>query len=288
MQLSDIISDNHQVRLMSYPYNYAIIENFFNAAIYQEFVEQFNALISDARILGQVGDHTEHYYNAYTKTPPIEAMSTDPMRYLVSKELQTYLCGFFGSKVNDTIAFALHSHPPPSKAGWKHTDFNVVRFNTTTGKIDDASLRMWVNGSSDYADDTAEKEEPNTTRFVRHMACIYYLNNPDWSPNHGGETGIFSAYEKDIPLVAKVPPINNSLFFFEATPYSYHAFVGSQVIRNSFIWWYHTSPAYALKKNQEGVKNKPQPLVGDGFEYWTAPDKSKWSVRNDPEYHRYF
>lgn len=287
MRLSKIISDNHRIRLMSYPYNYAVIENFFNADIYHEFVNQFNILIDGAAILGQVGDHSGHYYSALTKTPPIEVMATDPMRYLVSKELQAYLCGFFGAKVNEYISFVLHSHPPPSQAGWKHTDFNVTRWNPATGLIDDSSLRMWENGSSYYSNDTAD-EEPGTRRFVRHMACIYYLNNPGWHENNGGETGVFSAYEKDVPLVARVPPINNSLFFFEVTPYSYHAFLGSQVIRNSFIWWYHTSPAYALKKNLEGVKNKPQPVDGDGFEYWSSRDKTKWSVRNDPEYHRYF
>lgn len=91
------------------------------------------------------------------------------------------------------------------------------------------------------------------------MSLLLYLGNPSWQPGDGRETGLF----RDVATfahgpAAAVPPINNSMMFFECTPWSWHAFVTSRVKpRTSVVMWLHRT------------KDEVRARWGDrSIEYW--------------------
>ena len=82
------------------------------------------------------------------------------------------------------------------------------------------------------------------------MSLLFYLANPDWQPGDGGETGLFA----DIATAHRgattaVPPINNSLVFFECTPRTWHAFISNRgKPRNSVVMWLHRRKNEVLER----------------------------------------
>ena len=91
-----------------------------------------------------------------------------------------------------------------------------------------------------------------------------------------------------MPLVGKIAPVNNSLFFFEITPFSFHCAQGCQKKRNSLIWWYHAPPAYQFFKNKSLIDFKRTFLnTTEDFEWWTKPETEKWRIELDPLYNYY-
>ena len=84
----------------------------------------------------------------------------------------------------------------------------------------------------------------------------------------GGETGLYSAYQNELPLISRVPPLNNSLLFFEVTPLSYHSFLAANTTRNCFVWWYHTDIKYAFKRNALSVAYRQCYIDDNSFEWW--------------------
>jgi Rps23 Pro-64 3,4-dihydroxylase Tpa1-like proline 4-hydroxylase len=85
---------------------------------------------------------------------------------------------------------------------------------------------------------------------VRAVAVIYYLNNPQWQPGDGGETGLYRTVRDAIEHpVAVVPPLNNSLVAFECTPGSYHTFRSNvRHPRNSVVIWLHVEKSAAIAR----------------------------------------
>ena len=88
---------------------------------------------------------------------------------------------------------------------------------------------------------------------MRAIAILYYLNNPEWLPGDGGETGLYRAITDQVDqAVVSVPPINNTLVAFECSPYSFHAFRTNRQPRNSLVMWLHREKAEALAQWGEG------------------------------------
>ncbi len=132
---------------------------------------------------------------------------------------------------------ALHSHPPGSRSGWIHNDFNPGWFGRPAKPGE-----VYLNsvGECDYK--TGKALSPGT-RPVRRMRCltlIYYLANPQWSPGMGGETGIYLSSRQAVDRAdIFVPPVDNTLLLFECTPHSWHSFLTSSFRRNSITLWLH-------------------------------------------------
>ena len=82
---------------------------------------------------------------------------------------------------------------------------------------------------------------------MRAIAILYYLNNPEWSPGDGGQTGLYRAMSDQVDqAVVSVPPINNSLVAFECSPRSFHTFRTNRQPRNSVVMWLHREKDEAL------------------------------------------
>ena len=287
MKLKDYLNPDRQIQLMSFPYHFGLISNFFKLDVYQALVEQFKQWIANAQPLGKIGDHNDLFYKAFCTTPSLKSMFEWPQNIFLSDQLQNYLCGFFSEKhhANQYIILGAHQHKPPSETSWKHTDFNIVSFRKNN-KRDSGYLDLWQPTDCIYTDDTEDKQK-NTVKVCRYIACIYYLNNPEWKIENGGETGIYSGYMNDIPLIAKVPPINNSLFFFEINPLSFHSAQGTREERNSLIWWYHTSPAYQYFRHQKLISYKEKYFNAEHFEYWCNKEKIRWQITQDPSFEKF-
>lgn len=289
MELEQYLNPHKRINLMSYPYPFGVIHDFFKPEMYQQLVDAFQLWIPDAEPLGKIGDHDELYYGALCYTPSIQSLLQGPQSLLISKELQNYICQFFSSDkesvANEYVILGAHQHTPPTETSWKHTDFNIVSFakNKTAAP---GYLNAWEPSDCNYTEDTRDAQ-PETVKVCRYIACIYYLNNQEWSVKNGGETGIYSGYSDDLPLVGKVAPRNNTLFFFEINPLSYHCAQGTNHERNTFIWWYHASPAYQFFKNQRLLAYKKQHFGENSFEWWGKPDKIRWSVQQDPFYKKF-
>ncbi len=287
MKLDDYLNPNKHIRLMSFPYNFGLIYDFFKPEIYAKLVEHFKQWMVNSGPLGKIGDHQDLFYKAFCATPSLGSMLEWPQNILISEALQQYLCGFFSPELhaNQYIILGAHQHKPPSETSWKHTDFNIVSFLKNKQRYP-GYLDLWEPTDCRYTDDTAD-QQIKTVKVCRYIACIYYLNNPDWQMENGGETGIYSGYAHDIPSYAKVAPINNSLFFFEINPLSFHAAQGTTQERNSLIWWYHTSPAYQYFKHQALVAYKEKHFNSEQFEYWSSREKQRWSIVEDPMYDKF-
>lgn len=290
MNLQNYLNSDKQINLMSSPYRFGVIYNFFKPDIYEQLTVAYRKWMENARPLGAVGEH-DLYYGALCATPSEQDMLSGVQQVLISKQLQAYLCGFFlppsqAHHVNQFIILGAHQHNPPTETSWVHADFNIVSF-VEKKVANENCLMMWEPTDCNYTEDSLN-DQPNTVKVARYIACIYYLDNAPWQLGDGGETGIYNGFEKDLPLAGKIAPINNCLFFFEITPFSFHCAQGCTRQRNSLIWWYHTSPAYQYFKNKDLIEFKRNFIENaEDFEWWTKPEKDKWAIELDPLYEYY-
>ena len=275
------------VHAMSYPFNYVVLYDFFSKEAYTNlhyFVEHYKHAGTK---IGQVGHDPKNFYEGKNYSPSFRDLQTTKCSFLLSRGLRDFATSFFHTRVNDYIALGVHSHAAGSPTGWAHSDFNIVSFQKGIVPPTSNSLRMWEPGSCVYTDNSAHNQ-PNTIKTARHIVCILYVGNEQWNMGDGGETGIFSEYETDRPLISRVPPLNNSLLIFEINPVSAHSFLETKKERNSIIWWYHTSPAYAVHRNRNLIEFKKQYMKQAAFESWIPADVETWDIKNDPQYEHFW
>ena len=132
---------------------------------------------------------------------------------------------------------ALHSHPPGSRSGWIHNDYNPGWF-TRAGE----SGEVYINSERecDYKTGKVASSEVSPICRMRYLTLIYFLDNPAWSPGMGGETGIYLSQAQSVEDAdILVPPLNNTLLAFECTPHSWHSFRQTSFPRNSITLWLH-------------------------------------------------
>lgn len=252
-----------------------VIEDLFYPTLAANLGYLFHDLIRNAQPTGKVGDVGNNVYAALNYTPPVKCIASSDLSVIASLELRSLIAEAFNIRIDENVLIGMHRHNPPSKAGWAHTDFAVVSFPRTQPNLN--GVRVFpVDDGCTYADDTAERQ-PNAVKTARSLACLYYVANEQWEPGKGGETGVFSNMGER--LIAKIPPKNNSLFVFECSPLSYHAYLGSEHMeRNSFIWWYHSDPGYLLDRYSEAVDYKRSCGL-DPWDRWTKEDEAKWEPR---------
>ena len=143
-----------------------------------------------------------------------------------------------------------------------------------------------LSNNYEYTDDS-DIVGDDIFKTMRGIVFLYYLNNPNNIDNYtGGGTGFFTGFDGKGKMIKEVRPKNNSLFAFEITPESYHAYVGANFDRSAIVQWYHSSPAYMLNRHWDKVKRfyKQNNRILDT---WRKRSKY-WAFENDPEYSKYF
>ena len=174
-----------------------------------------------------------------------------PFNVFVSRPWHDLFASMFAMSTNNCMGGALHHHAPGSSDGYLHNDFCPGWFveDGRPGEIAvaDGDRCSYCYGTTPAGSDVAVRET------VRAIAILYYLNNPEWSPGDGGETGLYRAAGDNVDqAVVSVPPINNSLLAFECSPCSFHTFRTNRQPRNSVIVWLHRDKAEALAQWGEG------------------------------------
>lgn len=270
-----MFSEYSQFTVSSFPFNYMTITDAFDNDWASAFSRDFENLIQKGKPIGKVGEIAEVEYLAIGYTPTLFEFKNSLLGRLTSLELKNEIAELFSVTLDENITLGLHRHEPPSKPGWKHSDFTIVSFPNVPPNF--GFQRLYTSDCGvDYADDSSSRQ-PNTIKTARAIACIYYIGNPEWKNNMDGETGLYS--QDGVQLVAKVRPKNNSLLIFEVSPTSYHCYLGSNgMCRSSVIWWYHAPPAYVYARHQVSARVR-QSLGRDPWDRWTGESVEKFEFR---------
>ena len=204
------------------PFPHVVVDNLFADGFYRALEHQFLEMLRRRpQALPSPGrdgrDRGQQDMYAMMLPPNIGG----PLAIFLSKEWHDTLAGLFAVPATGDIECLLHSHPVGSGHGWIHND-------------------LWAQALESDAPDQRRKT-------VRAAAVLFYLGNPPWSPEDGGETGLYArpSDPPGLPVVA-VPPVNNSLLAFECTPFSWHGYLSNRrSVRNSIVFWIHRSWADA-------------------------------------------
>lgn len=256
------------------PYKHIIIDNFLNKETYDKLCNKFTQFIARTKPYKDQPNATSDY-EGYISGLGLSDL-TDGYEFLASKDLQAFVEKEFDIKTNKFISPSAHFHKAPSKNGFTHRDYNVCSFYDNNPNSDN----FITTGGAQYTDDT--KYNTNSTKVIRSIALLYYLNNDDSMSCKGGGTGIYDGYNGN--LIKTIEPKNNRLFIFEMKHNSYHSFIGANFDRSAVVSWFHSSPAYMINRHWKYFRKYPNLI-----ERWTQKNLDEyWSIENDTEYARYF
>jgi hypothetical protein len=220
------------------PFKHVVIDNLFDKNTYNEMCELFPSFIEGTLPYKDQPGATSNYAGI------ISGLSVEQLKkgysFFASKYLQSFIEKEFDIKTTKFIAPSAHFHKPPSEDGFIHRDYNIVSFLDREGEFVDS-------GGVAYTDDT--KQNPNTTKVIRSIALLYYLDNEDSLNCTGGGTGIYESINGD--LIKSIEPKNNRLFIFEITNNSYHGFIGANFSRSCIVSWFHSEPSYMIERHKD-------------------------------------
>jgi hypothetical protein len=269
-----MLNPNRKLTIASFPYNYLIIEELFDEGTAFALQTLLDHHMTKGKTIGKVGEVGEHNYEALSYTPTFDDIVHSPISQIASSNLKDLISRLFRIGLDENIMIGTHRHMPPSKPGWTHTDFAIVSFPSIPANFQGQRIYD-ERGGCRYSDDSRDRQ-PGTIKTARAVACLYYTANPEWTPGMGGETGIYLQDGKT--LVASIPPKNNSLFAFEISPMSYHAYQGSETMqRSSYIWWYHASPSMLVRRHDSVVAARNRE-GRDPWDRWTDVSVPKYEV----------
>jgi hypothetical protein len=224
------------------PFRHVLAQDVFTDDYYQQLEDAFQSLLDqgiseeydESRFSRNMGN-----YDAFGC--PFNEAECGPFEIFFGRQFHDFLAGLFGVAATGDIESSRHHHSPGGDSGNIHNDFNPCWFPKS------------APGEITVAADVHHERKGREHHVVRAISLIYYLNNSEWCPGDGGETGFYSYHDVNVlePDVA-VPPRNNSLLAFECTPYSYHSFIANgNKPRNSFIMWLHREYNDAIEKYGE-------------------------------------
>lgn len=275
------VSKNIKIDLFTEPFNHVVIDNFLNKETYEKVSKKFPSIISRASQYKNQKNATSQYEGYITGLGLSDCV--EGYEIFSSIEFKNYVSQLFNIELNQYIAPSAHFHKSPSKDGFSHRDLVICTFKKNNNQIA-------FHGGCEYTDDSSICLD-DQEKVVRSIAYLYYLNNPiDLADNNayvGGGTAIYGANgEKN--KIKEISPINNRLFIFEMSHNSYHAFVGANFDRSAIVSWFHSSPAYFLKRHYNeyiDLKRKNLRLL----ETWRQRKPEEyWNIENDPDYSLYF
>lgn len=273
----EVINKNLSINYYTDSYNHIVIENLFTDDVYKEIASTFPSFIARASVpYGETIGATSKYEAYITGLSLNDCLNNKYYNIFISDFLQNFFSKVFNTKTNQYIASSAHWHIGPSKSGFVHRDFAICSFKKSDS--------IMLSDQYDYQDDSDSISE-SIEKTMRSIVFLYYLNNPNDIENYtGGGTGVYDSFKG--ALVKEVKPKNNSLFAFEITPESYHAYIGANFNRSAIVQWYHSSPAYMLHRHLEKAK-KFYKSYNRILDTW-RPREKYWKFENDPEYSNYF
>ncbi len=239
---------NRRWQWCSTPFPHIVAQNVFTESVYQDHAAGFKAILN--RGLSDLPDphrfsRTVSGYDAFTFNFHHDLSGS--LGIFLSREWHDILASVLGISATLDVNGGFHHHAVGSASGWVHNDLNP-------GWFVDQSNKDRVNLSNyqlcNYHTGVRNSQETLVRETIRGAAFIYFLENPDWKPGDGGETGLYHSRRDaiDTPII-RVPPINNSMLLFECTPHSYHAFISNRrCVRNSVIMWIHRQKQDALSR----------------------------------------
>jgi len=136
----------------------------------------------------------------------------------------------------------LHHIPMGSRSGWVHNDYCSAWFDAGT----EGDVVLPDRTKCDYFTGRPKADAARPREFIRAGTMIFYLDNGDWRPGAGGETGLYPTARAGIGTVTGIPPVSNSLLLFRCSPHSYHRLIANPgCARNSIILWLHETVQHA-------------------------------------------
>lgn len=229
--MDELIAHRYWVRRLK-PFPHVAVQNVFNQAFYDTLEDHYRRIVA-----------VETKFN--TRTPGYDASMAlirdnldGPLAVFTSREWHDMIAGVAGVACTGDVSASLHQHQPGGNAGWPHNDLNPGWFAGPAPN--DSETRYEGIDGVDYR--TGKRPDGVEAReTVRAVAVLFYLANPPWEPEGGGETGLFASVAAGQPRDGlRVPPLNNSMVVFECTPFSWHGYAGgSRNERNCVAMWLH-------------------------------------------------
>ena len=222
------------------PFPHVVATNVFTADTYAKLEASFRETLD--RVLGR-GYLDKHDIHGTTLLPA----DADAFSPLLSKAWYDLIAGVLSIRASGHVLCGIHHHATGSKDGFPHNDLNSGWFD---GDPTPGSIRLSSPYIVDYTTGRILQDGAHQRETVRAAAVIYYLANDPWSPEAGGETGLYrTAVDPVARTAARIAPINNSLLAFECTPRSYHGFISNtQSPRNSIVMWLHRPKIDATRR----------------------------------------
>jgi hypothetical protein len=238
--LSELLANRRWVRRAE-PFPHVIAQHVFVDEFYAQLHRQFEQIARE-----HPEAFTRGIANYDAAAADVEHYADGPLGVFVSREWHDVVAGIVGVAATGDVTAALHHHDPGSRRGWPHNDLNPGWFGGRPPASEE--LRMQNVDGVNYRTGSRPDGVP-ARETVRAVSLLFYLGNGEWQVGDGGETGLFASYDSERagPAVV-VPPINNSLVLFECTPYSLHAFLGTNTPRNSMVMWVHRDKADAVRR----------------------------------------
>jgi hypothetical protein len=227
------------------PYPHAQAFDVFNPDFYRQLCDSQTEVFRMAELARGVANRGAHYnYDAAIES--INESSPLPLQVFLTREWHGLLSSLYDLPYTNDINVAMHNHEIGSRDGWIHNDFNPGWFAQKDG--DDINLANYA--LCNYKTGKLQQPGIRAKETIRSLAMIYYLNNTWHTEADGGGTGLYTS--KQDPLdqpQAVIQPVNNSIFIFPCTPYSFHAFRSNKTYpRNSIVMWLHSPMEYAVNK----------------------------------------
>lgn len=218
------------------PLRHVAVQNVFRPEIYSEISQSFEKALTKKRAENPAPVYSTRIgiYDAELQSITPQDQSIFPI--FMSEAWHRLLASFLPYSVTNDISLSLHVHKPGSKSGWVHNDLNIGWFPKSMDAINVSDI-----GKCNYRDGTLYQKDCEPVERVRAATMIFYLNNGPWDASDGGETGLYESDRQNVNTPSKrMAPLDNSLFMFECTPYSFHSFVTNpHKQRNSIIMWLH-------------------------------------------------
>ncbi|MBV6647753.1 MAG: 2OG-Fe(II) oxygenase [Cyclobacteriaceae bacterium] len=236
---------NFPSKLENYPVPHFYIKDFFTEEFHDQLCQVFNQTLSKGLNEQLAKDKFSRFggYDAYCFLLPPD--SVYPLNFFYSIEWHSLFEDLFDLPITNDVVAEFHHHQVKSNRGFVHNDYNICCF--TEAPLENG-INPWYyhcNFDPRYNDMSSGQIKER----MRSIAILYYLNNEEWLPEDGGETGLFINATDERPIKT-FPPISNSLFAFEITPESYHAFLSNvRLERNSVIMWFHTDKEIKIRRH---------------------------------------
>jgi 2OG-Fe(II) oxygenase superfamily len=241
------------------PFRYVIARNVFTPPVYARLEQAYQGVLERSAGKVYMKQHDIHGGG-------LSAADAENFAPLLSRQWHDMIARIFDVDATGHVIAGIHHHRVGSANGAPHTDVNPGWFN---GDPQPPALEFASHAAVEYTTGKKLQDDATPRNVMRAVALLYYIANPPWKAGDGGETGLYRSRRDNVDRpVARIPPINNSLFAFECTPRSWHGFISNRrEQRNTVIMWLHRTHADAAalwgEENFEPYGG-PKPKSGQG------------------------